>query len=43
MDAKTEGFETTVLMAASRGVFINGAEDEAQTIKELSDAGINIL
>jgi len=42
LDAKACGFDTTVLLEASRGVFMNGEEDKEKTIKELEEAGIKV-
>ena len=40
LDAKAEGFDTTVLLEASRGVFLGGEADKEKIINELTEAGI---
>jgi nicotinamidase/pyrazinamidase len=42
IDAKGAGFDTTVLLEASRGVFLGGETDKEKTINELIEAGVQI-
>ena len=42
LDAKAEGFDTTVLLEASRGVFLGGEADKEKTISELTEAGVHV-